>query len=233
MDTLYMSGLMQLFLVFVYVPLVLLGLRWVWRRMLPSGWGWKVGGTISYLALATLLVLGDVLYTHWQMARLCPDAGLHVYRSVEVEGFYSEIGLDARAELERGFQYVEFKKGSEELGWVQQAVEGSVDGRCSRSAPNCAPRSRYWLIEALYQPVSRTVYFNEFCIIDRNTQQVLGLSRTYVALPGWLDRFLLQMLDPTVWPCGERSAADLTKAVLLPRSKESRRTTNELDSALF
>jgi len=218
MDRFYISGLMYWFLLVVYLPLVLLVLVWVWRRVLPAGWGWKLGGTVVYLVLVFLLPLGDVLYTNWQMARLCPDAGLHVYRSVEVDGFYSEVGLVPREELGKGYQYVEFAAPGQRLGWVERGADGVViEGSCPREDASCKPRSRYWLTSTTNEAILSSVLRDEYRVVDHDTGEVLGRSTSYAALPGQLDRWLLQMFDPVVWTCGEFSDRVLQERILMPR----------------
>lgn len=223
MDAIYMSGFMQAFLLLIYLPLVVLGLFWLWRRVLPaSPWG-KLAGTLAYLIAAVLLVLGDVLHTHWQMAWLCPDAGLQVYRSVEVEGFYSEVGLDPRAELTKGYQYVEFAASGNRLGWIRWREDGTVtEGSCSMQEANCKPQSRYWLIGERYQPVSRNVLANAYEIVERQTGEVLGRDKWYTALPGWLDQQLVAMFGPVVWTCGTADTIALRQTVLSPRKTTSK-----------
>jgi hypothetical protein len=217
---LYISGLMFYFLLLLYLPLVLLGLWWLARRLrhrwLPGRPGVRRALVAGYLLAAVLVPLGDVFYTSWQMARLCPEAGLHVYRSVEVEGFYSELPW-TKDVMDEGYQYVEFRYGGQVHKFLRRGNKIETE-QLSAQGERYEPKSQYWMTDEDIV-VAPNISATEFAVLDSGTRECLGRSVSYRAYPGWVDRLLLQMFDPPTWPCssGTLSQSELRAAVLIPR----------------
>ena len=84
-------GLAGPLLWFIWLPLVLLGL--VILLIKVKTWMTRAYAIPLYLVIAYVIPLGDVALNSWHMAKVCPNAGLHVYRRVNVEGFIPEIVL--------------------------------------------------------------------------------------------------------------------------------------------
>ena len=87
----YISGGALLLLTLVYLPVVVLVLRLLWRR-LPARRAIRIGVAVLAAIAAAAIPLWDVAITSVQMARLCPSAGLKVYKAVEVEGYLTNFG---------------------------------------------------------------------------------------------------------------------------------------------
>lgn len=106
----YISGLAWLFVAFIYAPF-LLALSFYLGRKLPFTRGWKVSAATLFFLVMLVLPFADVIVVGRQHQALCrKDAGTHVYRVVEVEGFYKDSIYAHK--LNSGFSYVEgFRKG--------------------------------------------------------------------------------------------------------------------------
>ena len=83
-------GLAAPLLLFLYLLLVLFGLV----ELVTRKWRWRVKAPVllAYLLLAYAVPLGDVTQHSMAMAKVCGKAGLHVYRTVKVEGFSKNPG---------------------------------------------------------------------------------------------------------------------------------------------
>lgn len=82
-------GLAKSLLFYVYLPLVFVGLLvliFKFKRLRTLLWVVPL-----YLFIAYAIPLGDVTWHSWHMAKVCPNAGIHIYRTVEVDGFYCSI----------------------------------------------------------------------------------------------------------------------------------------------
>ncbi|MDD2774879.1 MAG: hypothetical protein PHU06_02870, partial [Gallionella sp.] len=89
---LYITAPSVFVLIVFYLPVVL----WVlWRIGRSPRWrGMKKAGVMLLaLLLAYAIPLGDVTYNSMAMAKVCPRAGLHIYKTVEVDGFIGTTSL--------------------------------------------------------------------------------------------------------------------------------------------
>lgn len=89
---LYITAPSVFVLIVFYLPAVLWVRRRIWRSPRRRGAG-KAGLMMFTLLLAYAIPLGDVTYNSLAMAKVCPSVGLHVYRTVEVDGFIDRYDL--------------------------------------------------------------------------------------------------------------------------------------------
>ena len=83
----YISDLSVALLLLFYLPFVI----WVVYRVSKHPKLRRVGrifAIVLTLALAYVIPLGDVTMNSIAMAKLCRSAGLHVYKQVQVDGYY-------------------------------------------------------------------------------------------------------------------------------------------------
>ena len=196
------EGAVWILLVF-YTPLVLLALWLIWRR-LTKRMPIRISVTIVLAILAAMLPLWDVVTTSSQMAQLCHAAGSKIYKTVHVDGFYTNfVGSDAP---KRGFLYAEEQTLPNEV-----TIYSMLGNKVQRQVINTektpySPKSRYEFIDTekklegyLNISVSRSV------VRDRVTGEELGYAVSYTAYPGWVDRNTIQLLGGHIWLCPEDS----------------------------
>jgi hypothetical protein len=162
----------------------------------------------------------DVVKIAQQAEQLCTkEAGLHVYRTVEAEGFYGDT--DIRLWSEYGFKWLE--DTSLKLGLVRIHLEGGevhlekiVDAR-----------SEYEYKLPVRTLVSRHIERSRQTVLNRSDGQTLGDLTYFHIFRGWADRIIdfgLSFSPPICW---ERLPAvrggrqfvgpnDLVKAVIKP-----------------
>jgi len=88
---LYITAMSLFVLAVFYLPVVFWLLRRLWRSPRWPGMK-KVGILFVAILLAYAIPLGDVTINSLAMAKVCPGAGLHIYKTVEVEGFSGDLG---------------------------------------------------------------------------------------------------------------------------------------------
>lgn len=175
----YVSGFALLFVAFIYVPVLIWLLRKLWRR-LPLAHGWRVSLVTGLFLVALILPFADVAYVGLQHQALCrKDAGTHLYKTVEADGFDSG-SLLLESMLDRGFSYVEgenpvklYRAEKHDGKVVYQRIE--------------APVSRYMYMRD-EEILSHVMAKNRRLIKDRQSSEVLAEHVNYGYYRGWLDR---------------------------------------------
>jgi hypothetical protein len=97
-------GLAALLLLVVYLPLALIRLVVLFSKIKRRKT--RIWAIPLYLILAYLIPLGDVTWHSWNMAKVCPKAGMKIYRTVKADGFIpaGEYGI-----RELGYSFGESK----------------------------------------------------------------------------------------------------------------------------
>jgi len=177
---------------------------------------------ISILWLVAFLVgYTDVIYISLKARKLCrEEAGLHVYKTVEAEGFLGALNIDYWAKY--GFKYVEkeFINGEKYRSTL-------VNNEIKKEEVNHI-LSRYEYVndlEVLEAPFNR----GRKMIRDRQNDEIIGEIISFGVYPGWVDRRLLGVIGFTWSPAGcdgdykpvpQKSTLtyrDLIKAVIKPK----------------
>jgi len=175
----YISGPAWLFVVFIYAPfLVWLSLKL--GRKLPFARGWRLSATMLFFLVMLVLPFADVIVVGRQHQALCrKDAGTHIYRTVEVEGFYRRSIYEGV--LDRGFTYVEgYRKGK-----LYRARKNRSDQVTYENIEE--PMSRY---ESGYETAVLTprLDLQRYYVRDRRSGEVLAEGINYGYYWGLADR---------------------------------------------
>lgn len=177
----YQIGIVGAGIIAVYSALVLLIIVWPLGKLLKRfSWRWRVVGPVAFILLAA--PWAEEYWIARNFALACEDAGVHVYKQVEVEGFYDATGgWGQQAFLQLPYQFVEFKSTFESGYKRLEKVDGSV-----RLLSIDQPAARYHYKYA-YQP---TPYKQEerigwkleklgMVIVDSETGEVIGRDTQY------------------------------------------------------
>jgi len=162
--------------------------------------GWKY--VILPIAVVILaLPWADEVYIAWRFHELCKDAGIHVYRKVEVEGFYNDV---MPVEM-NGYQFMEQKSN-----WENNIVriEKNEDGKRIQTYVD-KPSARYhYKYSANNEDMGLQLEKSEWVVIDSNNNEVLGRETIFKRYPGWVEGLWLRFLGiyPTICygPLNER-----------------------------
>jgi hypothetical protein len=205
-------------LVVFYFPLAIWGLFKLWPR-LPARRSIRVSMTIVAFLILAAIPLWDVTLTTVKMAELCPQTGVFVKRSVQVDGFYGDTGPEM---FDSGFSYVEQRR---DRGRVFVYTK---DGNSIKEEEF---DTKTYQIKSQYEYVEEDVAFQgrrdigvrKGVVKDRTTNEELGYALSYSAYPGWLDRNTISLLGMIFWTCpDDMRLADtqrMRNTVLQPKSK--------------
>lgn len=210
----YITNLSLFLLIFLYLPIIAWMMWRVWRSPQLRG-AWKAGALMLAALLAYAVPLGDVTVNSLAMAKVCPSAGLHIYKTVKVEGFIGHYNLRGSP-----YQFIEFPtlRANGTYYWVRS--EKNPDG--SISVKELAqPMAEYEVVDGQwYVDKSRGVEVKSEAIRNRISGEVIAERNLFNPLPGWLDKILVVRWFGTggrygCW--GEPSAGIDETKVLIPK----------------
>ena len=206
-------GLAAPLLLFVYLPLVIIGMAVLFTKVKP--WKTRAWATPLYLTLAYAVPLGDVTWHSWNMSKVCPNAGLHVYRTVVVDGFMpgSEYTV-----LKRGYRFAESRVNSSNglvTRWERTAsgIE-RLDG--------VPPKSEWEAIGGVAIP-DRNLGINATRSFVRNryTKEIVAEDMYFSAWRGWIDARIASVIDNSAGGCGRsQTLYDSIDMILLSSDKQ-------------
>lgn len=190
-----------------------------WRRAAgrPIRWG-------LVLAAPGILVLpiADEFWIAWNFERACrEEAGVHVYRKVEAEGFFDGTGSPGTGVIEElGFRYAE---GLTQNGKAVAHVE-RVKGLWHRTILD-RPQSRYhyrWAVPEQSVQVGHQLWREELQVIDVKSGEVLGDSVRFARYPAWLQGLWVRFFGSAVVTCWGSPAKQtmLYHYVLIPKKSD-------------
>lgn len=181
---LYITGMSLFVLAVFYLPLVLWALWKLLKRPIPTPR--KTALIILLLAIAYAIPLGDVTINSLAMAKVCPTAGLHIYKTVEVEGF---VGSTALRDAPYRFNESPTRRVDGTYYW--RRFEKQPDGSISVTELE-NPTAEYEVIDGQWSyDQKRGVLVMRDMIRNRISGEVLAESFLFNSLPGWLDRVLV------------------------------------------
>lgn len=185
---LYITDLSLLLLVLFYLPFVLWGLLRIWRTPKLHGFK-KAAALIVAVLLAYAIPLGDVTVNSLALAQACPSAGVHIYKTVEVEGYATSIGSQKILEA-HPYKFIDVREYTTS-GDVWNHFERSADGDIKKivqrqSAAEYEIVGGEWHIDHV-----RGVEATTDVIRNRNTLEVLAVRNLFNPLPGWLDKIIV------------------------------------------
>jgi hypothetical protein len=216
---LYISeGAVMLLAVF-YTPLVL-WIAWkLWKNLGP-GLGWRVAVVVPMLAIAAAIPMWDVIATSRDMAELCPEAGVHINRSVRVDGYLTNFGFAESLKL--GFKYIEAREPGGRVTVFRRRPSSVETVRHLPGEYHPVSRFEFVLDDASGYVVPGTLHvdMDRSVVRDRNTGEELGYSTIYRAYPGWVDRNTISRIGRVQWICPKEPDPHgrLEREVLLPNS---------------
>lgn len=213
-DHFYITGLGIIIYLVLYLPAVLVFLWSLWRQIKHLLWPVVVP---LGLVLVTL-PFWDVYITSLDASRLCKEqGGLHVYKTVEVEGIAS---YGEEYWLNNGFSYVEHAgvgPGKHSKLYRYTLKNGKVESQ------EISGLSAIYSIRSgdNHKPLTRSIFRLSQQTFNRITNEVLG---EYVRLnihPGWFDSLTLGWAGMILWHCGspdgrEIGEPDIVKATIKP-----------------
>jgi hypothetical protein len=140
---------------------------------------------IFALLLAYAIPLGDVTVNSMAMAKVCPSAGLHIYKTVKVDGFVGHYNLKGSP-----YQFIEFPTLRANGTYYWARSERKPDG--SISVQELAqPTSEYEVVDGQWHlDRSQRVEAKTELIRNRFSGEILAERNLYNPLPGWMDMIL-------------------------------------------
>lgn len=208
-------GLAGPLLLFVYLPLVLIGLAVLFSKI--KSWKHRAWVAPLYLILAYAIPLGDVTWHSWNMAKACPKAGLHVYRTVVVDGFIPEILVSKEALEKHPYRFVETRPRTEKNGTVRR-FERRVDGQIVE-IDNAQPLAEWEIVRDPFDHPDKSlgVTVDGHVIRNRRTGEVIAEDFSFKAWRGWIDAWITSVIDNVVGVCYEHPGMyDRFSEVLIP-----------------
>jgi hypothetical protein len=147
---------------------------------------------VPFVAVGLVAIVAPWAEEYWIASRfeeLCKGAGVHVYRTVEVEGFYDDTGVVGENDLSAGWTYLEYRDPVyKDVRRIQKN-----DGR-TQTLHVALPTARYHYRHA-YQPtpyryeesVAWKVERTEWQVVDSQSSEVLGRETKYSRYPAVVD----------------------------------------------
>ena len=192
-------------IIFGIYAIAALMLAFLWRA-LPKGRS-RLLVVIFLGVIALAIPWADEVWIAWHFHEMCKEAGVKVYKKVEVEGFYDDTGggidipgsITSEAAIKtfesKGYQYYERRIGYGGEGRPQgvSRVE-KVNGEWQVSILD-HPTARYQFRYAgarLEEPVGFKIEKSEWVIVDNQSGSVIGREVYYSRYPGWVEWIWLQ-----------------------------------------
>ena len=183
----------------LYAPLVVFLLilfhRYLLRRFMGPAPRWGLSLILSVVLLS--LPFWDVLAIGYEADKLCKEqGGLHVYKTVEAEGFLGSSGIKYWSKY--GFKYVE-DGGTRDRKFRITLVKGKP-----KYEQISVYTSRYQSRGGKYEAISRHFGRFRYFVQNRQTGEVLGDLVYFSISPGWFDHLFLGLLpvEFNPWICG-------------------------------
>ena len=194
-------GLAGPLLLFVYLPLALIGLAVLLIRV--KTWKTRAWVIPLYLVLAYAIPLGDVTKHSWNMSKVCPKAGLHVYRTVVVDGFIPEQSV-SKDLLERyPYRFVETRPRENKNNTVFRIER--VDGQFIE-IDGAQPLAEWEYVRDPFDYPDKTlgVTVDREVIRNRRTGEVIAEDFSFNAWRGWIDALIASVIDNSAGVCYKR-----------------------------
>jgi hypothetical protein len=220
-----------IFIIFAYTVVILavvvilhflLLRRYVWR------WVITVPLVVGAAALAAAPFIEEARIA-LRFDELCKDAGIHVVRKVEAEGYFYDVSFrnlkpgpitnaEAIKEYERqGFRFIEYRGYRSGTHTPFYRVEKTDSGWEVKRIEK--PAARYRLGETLIDsnaeiPVGHRLWKQERMLIDRLTGEMIARATTYKRIANTIDQLALGGFGSTLRLCS--GSYDLVSRAIVP-----------------
>lgn len=186
-------------LLIFYLPLVLIGLLVLASKV----WRWKkrYWAIPLYLILAYLIPLGDVTWHSWKMNKACDQAGLHIYRTVVVDGFQG-LYADMDTMKEHPYVFVEDKPfpGRKTIDRFERKGDEIVVTKIP--GPTAEWEIAQYRLD--YYDKRQGVIVNSKVIRNRHTGEIIAKYQSFTARMGWIDNLIGSVIDNGAGVCYRR-----------------------------
>jgi hypothetical protein len=185
----YITNLSLFVLIVLYLPIVLWVLWRVWRLRQLRGAA-KASVILLAVLLAYAIPLGDVTVNSLAMAKACPSAGLHIYKTVEVEGYLTTIG-DGSTLKTYPYQFIETPQLKADGTYYLKHYKKNPDGSISEESLE-KPTAEYEVIGGQWHVDNvHGVEVTTNVIRSRKSGEILAELNLFNPRPGWLDKILV------------------------------------------
>lgn len=183
---LYISDLSAGMLIVLYLPLTLWLLWKVWHGMQTTR-AIRALVILILTVLAYAVPLGDVTAHSVSMAKVCPTAGLKIYKKVRVEGYF-DTGSGPRQIEQYGYRYIETQRPGSKVFRYERQMDGGI-----KRIELDRPTAEYEVVYANQSPVPEhgVRSMQRWHVRNRVTGEVVGEWLAFSPMHGWVDRFLL------------------------------------------
>lgn len=199
------------------------------KRLLRSNrWRQLVIAPLTVLVVAA--PWADELWIAWHFSALCKDAGVHIVRSVEVEGFLNDTTRSSSEHLigrlitdaesvtsfdRSGYRFKESRLKDGKVWRLERVAEGVQTSVIDK------PTARYhYTITRYHQDAGYQLEAIEYAVVDSQTGEVIGRKATYKRYPGWVNAIWIRYFGSgmTMCPDPERGPRQLRfpESVLMP-----------------
>ena len=205
-------GLAGPLLLYVYLPLALIGLAVLFAK--AKSWKTCAWTVPLYLILAYAIPLGDVTWHSWNMAKVCPKVGLHVYRTVVVDGF---LGTTVGKETMERYPYVFVERPAIRVDPVFGHFERRDDQIVNFVVPRPTAEWEHVRDPFDFPDKSLGVTVDRDVIRNRKTGEVIAEYFVYGARRGWVDAWIGSVIDNSAGNCYKRpNMNDKFQETLIP-----------------
>lgn len=199
--------------ILVYSAVVLLLVAWPLWRLLRN---WRRKWLFIVPLVLPLLAApwAEEAWIAWRFEQACQDAGVHVYRTVKVEGYVDDLGRISRAGLKTGLLYFDpqsladfdrrgykFQENMLQDGGVLR-LERRPEGIFAEILDR--PTARYYFRFADPRqevPLGWKLEKIETTVVDFQTGELLGKDTHFKRYPNMAEGLLLNMLGPAHTIC--------------------------------
>jgi hypothetical protein len=169
-------------------------------------WIWVAPPTLALLSLPWL----EEAWISRNFSKACDDAGIKVYRQVEVEGYYDVLGLSSYDNIRRyGFSFMEHLRNSD--GKVIH-LERPLDMKTSmpqwKTTVLNHPTARYHVVYAYQptrsshdEPIGWKLFKTERRVVDSQTGEILGRYTMIKRIHPVHEALLTSLLGPPIKLC--------------------------------
>ena len=160
---------------------------------------------MRWVLVLMLLVLpwADEIWIASRFAELCKNAGVHIYKKVEADGFYDQTSRSGYEYLTRlGFRFMEqppIDVGARKRGIVEHIEKVGTD----RSLTNIErPTARYhFKISSDNERLGYQLAKLEYVVMDSTTSEVIARQTFYKRYSGWIEGLWLRYFGSGMTMC--------------------------------